>query len=791
MKHYKTVILTIIASMAMMMNAAPVDVASALDRAAQFLDSNPPALQFSGRSALRLAHAETSALDSRLTDYYVINADDAFVIIAGDDRVTGMLAYGQGQLDLSNLPCGMQWWLNSQKEQMEWLHAHPDFVLEQREPSRSQVKPLLVSTWSQSEPYNNQCPVYHGHLCVTGCVATAMAQLLYYWKYPVQVTETLPAYTSQSLGIYMPALEPVEFNWAAMQDTYLSSDTESEGAQAAAQLTLYCAQSVKMNFLYGTSGANTNHIPNVLSTYFGFKSSAHCEYRENFTTQGWADFIYNELANNRPVVYSGSKASGGHAFICDGYDGEGMFHINWGWNSQSNGYFLLNVLNPDLQGTGSATGVYGYIYNQAVIVGIEPGEGTNEFALTATDLSLNGTTTTRSGTNYDFRATVTGLFRNFTSQVMAVSYGWALYQDGNFMSMLYETYHSSLKPGYYITSNRTLKFGSGITSGTYRIVPVYSEYYAGNWRPCIGADRNYIEVTINGNTCTITGHGNASLPDYTVNDITMEGKMNNGRPIDINVNLTNNGERTSRLLYMFVDGAFKATGLVDIANGETADIPYRFMPTDAGNYTLTWSWNDDGSDPIATRTVTITPMPEASLSGTLEVLNITDSDNKIVTSDKFSVVLTVTNDGSETYDEELSFKLYKHSDGNTGITVQGVNLPFVLEAGETKSVQVDFDNVINGWRYFANAYYYSAGTQTKIKGTQFFTIVFPEEPEPIPGDVNGDGVRNIGDVTRLINFLLGGGTDDFVYANADVDGSGNVSIGDVTALINLLLNGVH
>ena len=114
-----------------------------------------------------------------------------------------------------------------------------------------------------------------------------------------------------------------------------------------------------------------------------------------------------------------------------------------------------------------------------------------------------------------------------------------------------------------------------------------------------------------------------------------------------------------------------------------------------------------------------------------------------------------------------------------------------LAPGETITLHFDMDNVFDNWQFYVKAYYYSEGQQPTLQYSGFYTIIFPEEPEPIPGDVNGDGVRNIGDVTRLINFLLGGGTDDFVYANADVDGSGNVSIGDVTALINLLLNGVH
>jgi len=238
---------------------------------------------------------------------------------------------------------------------------------------------------------------------------------------------------------------------------------------------------------------------------------------------------------------------------------------------------------------------------------------------------------------------------------------------------------------------------------------------------------------------------------------------------------------------MFVNGTFKATGMVDLGTGETADIPFRFMPSEAGTYTLTWSWKDDGSDPIATRTITINQMPAAKLSGTLQVLNVTDTDNKIVTSDKFSVLLTVTNDSTVTYNEDLSFKLYKFTSGNSGTSVQGINIPIVLEPGETKTVRADFDNVINGWRYFVNAYYYSTGEQVKIKGTSFHTIIFPEAPAIQPGDVNCDGKLSIKDVTDLISYLLSGDESGIDLTVADVDNNGKISIGDVTALINLLL----
>ena len=115
-------------------------------------------------------------------------------------------------------------------------------------------------------------------------------------------------------------------------------------------------------------------------------------------------------------------------------------------------------------------------------------------------------------------------------------------------------------------------------------------------------------------------------------------------------------------------------------------------------------------------------------------------------------------------------------------------MPIVLEPGETKTVQADFDNVVNGWKYFVNAYYYSAGEQIKIKGTSFHTIVFPEAPEPQLGDVNGDGKLSIKDVTDLIDYLLSDNSEGINLDVADINGDGRIAIKDVTDLISLLLS---
>ena len=402
---------------------------------------------------------------------------------------------------------------------------------------------------------------------------------------------------------------------------------------------------------------------------------------------------------------------------------------------------------------------------------------------------LNSYTSSRDYTSDPFTAYVSGRFHNYTSDTLDVRFGWGLFKDGEMVSRLYSAYNHTLKPGYLHThTNRELTFGENMTSGTYRIMPMYSEYGQDNWRPCVGSDRNYIEVTIDGNQCTATGYGTAGTRGYVVNDITVTGNMHNDRPVDIKVNLTNNGTSSNELLYMFADGQFFGTGYVGLEPGETGDIPYMYMTSTTGDHTLAWSWNDNGSDPIATRTITITPMPGATLEATIQTLNVVQGSDRIINSDKFSVLLTITNKGETTYDEDISAQLFKNTYDNYGSSVQGINQHLTLAPGETTTMQFDMTNVLDGWKYFVKTYYYSKGEQKSLKGTSTHTMQFPSGPDDLLlGDVNGDGDVSIADVTALIDYLLGG-TTPIVREVADVNHDGEITIADVTALIDLLLS---
>ena len=677
--------------------------------------------------------------------YYVFNANNGYVIVAGDDRVPAVLGYSdQGTFDADNIPEAMQSWLDGYAAQIEAIAdgSNPDT----RVVSRAAIEPLLNVKWGQGMPYNVLLPHINGssyaHAYV-GCVAVAMAQIMAYWQYPARPSQTIPGYTSSSGKTYavtMPSLAPMDFDWENMHETYYNNDSTSEACMAVANLMLYSTTAMQSNFGLTSTGSYTRNIPERLITYFGYKNSAHYLYREYYSTQAWEDTIYAELAAGRPVAYGGNKQAAGHAFVCDGYDGEGRFHINWGWAGKSNGYFLLNLLNPSDEGIGSAAGAYGYVKGQGIGIGIEPanhGSESGTAAFTFDELAINSYNSTRSSSSSNFSVTVSGKFINYTNVTAQFRQGWGLYNDdGQLVEVLFMRYSTSaLGNGEYISVNaRSLSFGAGITSGTYRILPIYSIYPNEDYRPCIGSDVNYIEVKFDGAySCSVKGYGTAgSNTSYNVNSCTAEGTLNHGKPVTLTLNLTNRGTSSNDLIYMFVDNEFTAMGLANIGAGETGDIVYRFTPTTAGTKTVTFSLNESGTPKLYTKQISINTMPSATLDVSYRILNITDEDNRIITADHYSIIADVTNTGTTAYDEDFSVRLYRinNDNTNTGTELLSQSQPLHLGVGETTSLQFDFDHdLIDGWKYFCYLYYFSEG-ETVGKGTKWYQLNFPTEPVP-------------------------------------------------------------
>ena len=363
----KPLVLLMCVIMSMDMAAAGIDAAGARTRALQFLNSQQRNILSANPKRLSLVHTEKSKADARLADYYVFNADDgsAFVIVAGDDRAAGVLACGNHAI----VPCNMQWLLDHYSKQMDYLRAHPDVpVMAAAGQNSVVVSPLVSCTWNQRAPFYNQCPTSGTQHCLTGCVATAMAQVMYYWKYPAQAP-ALDGYTSEVNGATVDALPGGTFDWDNMLDVYPTNATAQQ-KDAVAMLMRYCGQACHMGYGTSASGAYSDDELEGMKT-FGYNNDAVLLDRDDYTAGEWAAMIEQQLAAGCPILYGGVDAdkNAGHAFVVDGCGG-GMYHINWGWSGSGDGYFVLDAFTTmNLQYSSEQQMLYqvypaGYLYDK-------------------------------------------------------------------------------------------------------------------------------------------------------------------------------------------------------------------------------------------------------------------------------------------------------------------------------------------------------------------------------------------------------------------------------------------
>lgn len=310
-----------------------------------------------------------------IAPYYVFDkgTNEGFIIVSGDDQTIDVLGYcDEGSFDYEQLPPNMQEWLDDYAEQLTRIQAGAP-VIRKAASTHPKVDQLMTSKWSQGSPYNNSCPMDGGSRSVTGCVATAMAQILYYnrEKSVTETQATIPAFTSWTKNINVnavPAGSPID--WENMKDTYGSATDIQK--KAVADLMFYCGASVKMDYTNSASGAQSWDAYQAFINYFGYGSSTrYVSYSDGLTDTEWDNLVYAEMAAGRPVYISGANASIGHAFVCDGYDGNLRYHINWGWAGQSDGFYYLTNLTPgDGQGIGGSSD--GYNTYRQIVVGLEP-----------------------------------------------------------------------------------------------------------------------------------------------------------------------------------------------------------------------------------------------------------------------------------------------------------------------------------------------------------------------------------------------------------------------------------
>lgn len=473
----------------------------------------------------------SSAVSPSATCYYVFanGEDKGFTIVSGDDRMPEVVGYSaQGTYDPDHLPANYVGFMKAYQETVEALlkgDAQVSGGLAEARQWRAEragtaaVAPLLGGIkWNQTEPYNNRCPLYDGtNRSVTGCVATAMAQVMMYYQYPKELKATIKAYITKSKGIEIPAINSGEtYDWDNMLPDYSKSGYTSAQAAAVAKLMYHCGAAVEMN--YGpSSGANVT--PAILATYFGYDADLMQDLtRTCFSLQQWMTLIDNELKAKRPILYSGKSSDGGHEFVCDGSDGKGLYHINWGWGGYQDGYFDLTILQPQKGGAGSGSAVDGYNRDCSMIIGIAPDNGKMDEPLASYPqimsmdhggmTGITWTKTTREHVWESFQAEAKTCFVNQSTTDFSGYFAYGIKANGTIVRVSdYEGGWNlpAVKPngGTYGTygDNPELTINYPFPQGINVIYPVYS-YDAKNWHVCSFYNNQPFIINVDATTMT-------------------------------------------------------------------------------------------------------------------------------------------------------------------------------------------------------------------------------------------------------------------------------------------------
>ena len=353
--------------------AAPVSPEQALGRVA---GNGPAKVRSMMQSTPKLSY---TARDARGTAAaYVFTPSDGvgFTILSADDCAVPVLGYSEsGVFDAANMPPAMKWWLEEYGRQIEYAvrkGAKSSDTPVHAPQGWTPVAPLCTTKWNQDAPYNVTTPKVNDRNCPTGCVATSLAQVVNYFKYPEKMSGFASYLWEYGEKTIKMNFENVVFDWSLMLESYTTISPQ-KNIDAVAQLMKACGYSVQMNYGPDMSGTTSYKIMDALKNNFGYDAGVSYLERARYSTSEWTKMVYDNIKNIGPVIYNGSSIDGGHSFVCDGYDGKGYFHINWGWGGVSDGYYTLELLNPGAQGTGGALG--GFNYSQDAVFGIQKPTG--------------------------------------------------------------------------------------------------------------------------------------------------------------------------------------------------------------------------------------------------------------------------------------------------------------------------------------------------------------------------------------------------------------------------------
>lgn len=446
--------------------------------------------------------------------YVVSSGDNAgYVMVAGDDVVINpVLGYSTaGEFDYDAAPDNLKWWIGEYARMIEYAAEHGMAVAETPKFDTS-LDPLIKTHWNQDYPFNDLCPMLDdGSRAYTGCVATAMAQVMKYHEWPEQGTGS-HTYTDPYCGQTLSAnFGETTYRWDLMPNDYDGTWT-AEQIKAVATLMAHCGVAVDMQYMPDGSGAYSGDVPAALVNYFGYAEDIIHRDRDYYTQNEWIEMMKAELDASRPVYYHGQSTGGGHAFVIDGYNVDGYFHVNWGWGSNLDGYFLIATLDPGAdQGIGGTTA--GYAYSQGAIFNVHRPTGnetvTPDFRMSGLTLYGGGTISTSIETvkGSSFYFYINNVF-NYQPLASFGGYFGIAFEDDNGETVL--SFYSEIANIDYGIGYEyypvTVTIPEDIADGHYKAYPFYAADTEGELFPikALAISSNYADVVVAGDNVTIT-----------------------------------------------------------------------------------------------------------------------------------------------------------------------------------------------------------------------------------------------------------------------------------------------
>ena len=775
----------------MQASAADVNLTAAQATALRYLQTTAKGKMFAGQPVqnLKLLHTEVNSTQVNKAVYYIFNSDQGFVIVSGDDRAHQILAHGDRPLDLKRMPDNMKYWLSTYKKQLEYLQANPGLVVElpsfKNNLRAGKVEPMLTAEWDQDAPYYNHCPMYNGSYCLTGCPATSLSMVFYYWKFPTDPTPEVEGYTNESYGFEVTALPSITFDWDNMLDKYTGSYTPAQ-ADAVAWLMRYIGQEEHMDYTPSASGAMGADILRAVK-FFGYdEEMAKLEFKtvtddygeiieQYYNDEEWAAMLQNEMYEGRPVVYCAYDYDSwwgwsGHAFNVDGYNPtDNTYHVNWGWSGDGNGDFVLNAFS---------SGGYTFNIEQQMIMGIQPPTQGPAIKVNRSKLDMDAivgqgatATITVKGQELSNAITLTLNDENGVFSIDANSVAVNEQESGKVVTVTYNPQASGTHTATITLSSPGVEDKVVTINGT-----AVLETYTPNMLP---ANEQYINLT------QFRADWTDETPAENVESYTLEvstrpavellGTLdgsqypNSYESVTLTAPWGGNAVKVGNYAYYFSNYDYEGYISFTVPEGYNNDVFSVQITTISNNY---------GNGNLTVGSVQTPAVGHQFSSGQTYTWLVTASEGEKI---------TITSTDSY-FSPDMSLIQVYAGDVNELTSLRGEDgdANYRLVTGITDKFYTVKDLAEAGTFYFKVKATYSDGTQSRWSNSQKVTL-FENGHGYENGDVDHDGKVSIDDVTALIDFLLGS-ENDICTVCADVDGDSMITIADVTALVDKLLN---